>query len=315
MAIITKLRKKDFSDILKNYKIGQYINHIHINWALTNTVYELRTTKGKFILKIFEKAKPDFIKFQVKLMRFLKKNSIPVPKLIKTNKGNNLLIYKNKNILVQEFIGGSIKEVYNKELLKDIAGKFGIMCKRLQNLKIPGKSQWKKDYQYIRQKGELVISGFNFKKESKKIFNNLKSVDRKKLRRGIVHGDFHGVNLIVSNNKLMGITDFDDSHKDYLAYEVAVFLIDAFITKKGFKKNPAKLFFSNFQTFIKFNNEEKKAMYFFVKHRLLVIIAWTQNKMQVHKDHKTRLSRSLIKMILKYQSFDKLTLKEFAELF
>ena len=168
MAIITKLSKKDFSAIIKNYKIGKHTNHIHIDWALTNTVYKLKTTKGKFILKIFENARPDFIEFQVKLMRFLKKNGIPVPKLIKTDKGKNLLIYKNKNILVQEFIEGSIREFYNKELLKDIAGKFGLMCKKLQNLKIQDKSEWKKDYQFIRQKGDMIISGFNFKKESKK---------------------------------------------------------------------------------------------------------------------------------------------------
>ena len=143
----------------------------------------------------------------------------------------------------------------------------------------------------------------------------MKSVDRKKLRRGIVHGDFHGVNLIVSKNKLIGITDFDDSHEDYSAYDVAVFLIDAFITKKGFDKNLAKLFFRDFQTFIKFNNEEKKAMYYFVKHRLLGIIAWTQNKIQVHKDHKTRLSKSLKSMVLKYRSFSKISQEEFTNLF
>ena len=121
--------------------------------------------------------------------------------------------------------------------------------------------------------------------------------------------------MIVSKNKLIGITDFDDSHEDYTAYDVAVFLIDTLITKNGFKKSLAKVFFKNCQKFIKLNNEEKKSMYYFVKHRLLGIISWTQNKMQIHKDHKTRLSKSLIKMILKYQSFDKLPLKEFAELF
>ena len=55
------------------------------------------------------------------------------------------------------------------KLLKDIAGKFGLMCKKLQKLNIADKSEWKKDYQFIRKKGDMIINGFNFKKESKKL--------------------------------------------------------------------------------------------------------------------------------------------------
>ena len=71
MAILTKLQNKDFENILENYKIGKHKSHKHLPWALGNTVYLLKTTRGKFILKIFENAKEDFINFQLKIMQLL----------------------------------------------------------------------------------------------------------------------------------------------------------------------------------------------------------------------------------------------------
>ncbi|MHA1829186.1 MAG: hypothetical protein ACTSX6_11135 [Candidatus Heimdallarchaeaceae archaeon] len=58
---ITDLSKKDFENILENYNIGKYNSSKHIPWALENTVYILKTTKGKFVLKVFEESDIKFM--------------------------------------------------------------------------------------------------------------------------------------------------------------------------------------------------------------------------------------------------------------
>ncbi len=315
MAIITKLQEEDFKDILENYDLGKYRYHKHITWALMNTVYELRTTRGKFILKIFEKASLKFIKYQISIIDFLARNRISVPKICKLNNGKELLIHNGKRIIIQRFIEGKPKEKLNIRLLMDVARKLGLMNKVLLKLKIKDESTWKKDYQLKASEGRVKIRGFNLKQEKIKLLKELRTLKKNELRRCIIHGDFHGVNLLVKGNKLKGIIDFDDSHEDYLAYEIAIFMIDPFITEKIFNKNLAKIFFREYQRYIKLNEEERKAIYYFAKHRLLGIMLWILGKLKVHKDLRKHLTKILDRMVSKYKSFNKISLEEFMELF
>jgi len=59
--MLTKLSLKDFEDILTNYDIGKYKAHRFI-FTGGNTVHKLTTTKGNFILKIYEKTAIKYIK-------------------------------------------------------------------------------------------------------------------------------------------------------------------------------------------------------------------------------------------------------------
>lgn len=313
MVIITKFEKGDFGNILENYRIGEYKSHRHLEWALANTVYELKTTKGKFILKIFENASPQFINYQIKVVDYLTKNKVPVARILKTKGKKELLIYHKKRMLIQEFVEGKTQEKYNGGLLKYIARNFGLMSKTLLNLKIQDKSKWKKDYQF-KPYGRIKTKDFAFSIHASKLSDKLKSINRGKLKRSITHGDFHGVNLLVRNNKLKAIIDFDDSHEDYVSYEIAVFMIDPFITEKSFNKNLAKVFFKEYKRHVKLNEEEKKAIYYFVKHRLLGIMAWIHQKKRMHQDHKERLNKTMNKMISKFNSFNNVSLEEFIEL-
>ena len=56
MAILTKLERGDFKEILRNYDLGRYRSHRHIPQALDNTVYLIVADRGKYLLKIIQKT-------------------------------------------------------------------------------------------------------------------------------------------------------------------------------------------------------------------------------------------------------------------
>jgi len=314
MTILTRLTKKDFEKILKNYSIGRYRSHKHLPWALMNTVYGLKTTKGKFILKIFEKANSEFIKNQIQIIDFLYKKKIPVARISKLENGKELLIYNKKKIIIQKFIKGKAKKNYNVSTLKNVAKKFGKMSKNLLKLKILDRSEWEKNHQFDLIKKFSKNKTFDLKNEAKLLLKELNKLDKKKLRKSFIHGDFHGVNLLIQNNKLKAIIDFDDAHKDYLAYEIAVFIIDPLIREKSFDKKLARIFFKEYQNQLKIKKEEKKAIYLFIKHRLLGIIINCQKQIEIHPDKKKHLLKDIIRFSLKYKIFNKISLEEFLKL-
>lgn len=317
MTILTKLKKGDFEEILKNYNLGKYKSSRHVWWALQNTVYILNTTKGKFVLKIFERSDPKFINFQVRVMDFVYKKKLPVQQIVKTKSGERLFFYKNKRIMIKKYIEGE-EEIggFNDKLVKNLARNVGLLNKSLLKLKLRGKYNWGRYYQFkpMKERAGLVY-GFDFKKNEDKLLKDLKKLKKSKLRRSVVHGDFHASNLLVKNDKLVGIIDWDDVHEDFLVFEIAVFIAHSLITPKTIKKNQIKLFLKEYQRYVKLNGEEEKALYYFIKNRYLAVIAWCVKQLRQHKDRRREIDKWARNIIKRYYMIDKLSLEEFLDFF
>ncbi|MBT3397624.1 phosphotransferase [archaeon] len=314
MAILTKLQNKDFEEILENYKIGEHKSHKHLPWALGNTVYLLKTTRGKFILKIFENAKKDFIEFQLKIMQLMEKEKLPSPRVMMCNDGP-LLIFNKKKIVIQKFVEGKPAKRFTRKLIEDIAEKHGRLNRALMKMGLEGKHTWKKDYQFKPLMFDVIRhEGFEILKENKKLREELKQINKKKLRRSVVHGDFNRGNLLVKNQKLNAIIDLDDAHEDFVVQEISNFITMSFIDWKGrVDYGKIKLYLKGFEKYFKLNPSEREAIYFFIKHRFQGIIGWHVSQLKKHSDMEKRLRKAVKKWIRKYEMFCETLAEEFSE--
>lgn len=314
MVILTEYGRNDIENILSNYSIGKYNSHKHVPWALQNTLYFIRTTKGKYVLKIFENANKNFINYQLRITDYLSERRIPVAKAIKLRNGKELLDYNKKRIVMYRFIEGRPPKQYTKRLIKDIARKFSLMNKYLLKLNLKGDYGWPVNHQFKPNPDKVdFIGGINFKKVQETLIQELKTINKKKLRKSVIHSDFHDINLLTKNNKLNVILDWDDSHVDYLAYELAVIIMNLF--ELNTSKNMIQLFLNEYQKNIRLNDEEKKAIYYFVKQRFLGVIFWHSKQMKLHKDQKEKLKKDQKQQIQTYQKFAQISLQDFLELF
>jgi len=313
MAILTKFSKKDFKRVLSEYQIGDYQSHRHIPLALQNTIYILKTTKGKYVLKIFEHASEKFINFQIKIIDFLAKKNVCVTKILKAKCGKEILCHKGKKLLLQKFSEGISQKIMSELLLKDIARKMALMNKNLLKIKLEGKFVWEINHEFKTCNDAVLIANVDLVNHDKILTKDIKKLDRNKLRRSVIHGDFRDVNLLVKNQKLKTIIDWDDSHEDYLAYEIAVFSMNLFKSKKSpFPK--IKVFFKEYQKYLKLAEEEKKAIYYFIKKRFLGVLFWHIRQMKIHKDLKKQLSKKVKELLNYYLVFDKISLEDFLKL-
>ncbi|MBN1792599.1 homoserine kinase [Candidatus Woesearchaeota archaeon] len=315
MTIITLLGAKDFRDILSGYDAGSYRSHKHIPWALQNTVYLLKTTRGRYVLKILEESDVDFFKYQLRIIDYASRKKLPVARMIKSLDGKELIIHEGKRMCLQKFIDGTEPRKYTPALIADIATKSGRLSKALMRLKLNRRYIWIKDHQF-KPKGprRSIVEGINILKEEQELLKELKAIDRGKLRRSVIHGDLHGVNLLVKDDKLLAIIDWDDCHEDYLAQELAVILLDPCVRRAGVRKDRLKLMLREYQKHVKLNHEEKKATYYFIRKRVITTIYWLQRQMKAHPDMKRSLERMLKKKLKIYEKIKAFRLEEFLEL-
>lgn len=317
MVELTKLEKEDFVLILRKYKIGRYKKHEHAWWALGNTVYFLTTTKGKYVLKIFEREKDNLSKFNfmISVIDYLNKKQIPVPGVIRTKQSKLISSIKGKLFFVQNFVDGEPIKKFSNELIVEIARKIGSMNKCLLKRKFVGGSDWG---EFLFEKinyGSKNIGNFDFLEFERSLIDKMAKIDRDKLRKGIVHSDLHVSHFLVKNDRLVAIIDWDDVHRDYLGYEIAVFIAHAFVSKDFIDKEKIKLFLKEYQQVFPINEEEKKAIYYFMKKRLLGGIAWVAGQKKKHSDNSSKIDGWIEDSVGRYKQILKISFEDFIGLF
>ena len=201
------------------------INVIAINEGCrtTNYIIETNEVQKKYILKIFFTTEKKHKK-EIKLLTKLKENkNIPVPKIYKVSSNE---IIQNREYAIYEYmegtsIGQAIDEGYvlSEIFIRDVARCLAEMHKYRfnksgfldENLKLeeelPSLALWYEQFMGDSSKkrlGKTTIDKINqIVNENKKILIELDQDIR------LVHGDFQGTNILIKDDKLSGILDWE----------------------------------------------------------------------------------------------------------
>ena len=90
MSVYTILKNKDFRKLLDVYNLGSLKSFKGISDGITNTNYFLDTTKGKYVVTIFEDIKKSKVIKYLKLMNYFSGNGLCSPEIM-LNKKNELI--------------------------------------------------------------------------------------------------------------------------------------------------------------------------------------------------------------------------------
>ena len=110
MAVYTKLNEEQIIDFLKLYNIGTLIHFNGITEGIENSNFYLQTSKGKYILTIFEKrVDQQDIPFFINIMKYLSNKNFLCPNPVSDIKKNYLQLLQNKPALIVSFLKGKSK--------------------------------------------------------------------------------------------------------------------------------------------------------------------------------------------------------------
>ena len=79
MAVFTPVSDDDARQLLQNYSLGDLVSLRGITAGIENTNYFLNTTRGEFVLTIFEVLTAGQLPFYIDLMTHLAERGVPVP--------------------------------------------------------------------------------------------------------------------------------------------------------------------------------------------------------------------------------------------
>jgi homoserine kinase type II len=222
MSVYTKVSTEQLNVWLKNYSIGQLQDLQGIASGIENTNYFVTTSRGKFVLTLFEKMTAADLPYYMHLKTHLANHGFPCPKPIANHQNEFVGELNGKPASIVSCLPGkSVVDVTPAQcaetgaVLADLHLDGQGFAQRMMNPR--GPHWWQLFSQQLMPKikpeeAALIQSELAFQAQHK----------QDALPRGVIHGDLFRDNVLFDNGRIGGVIDFYFACNDVLLYDVAI---------------------------------------------------------------------------------------------
>jgi Ser/Thr protein kinase RdoA (MazF antagonist) len=199
------------------------------------------TDRGKFLIKTYKNDPVilDVLRFQHRLSEHLDQNGLPVARIQRSKTGQKIIERDSWALEVQEFIEGASMRVNpaTLEISADVLGRFHVVCRdfpcphrdsRMWRFSIVPREPFAALFERAKAEGDEheAVDACNrlalFLRDASK---ELSLEARSRFETGLIHGDWHGGNLLFQGNELKAIIDLefvgDGCYLEDLAYGIS----------------------------------------------------------------------------------------------
>jgi homoserine kinase type II len=228
VAVYTDITEDDLSSFLTAYDAGTLLSYKGIAEGVENSNFLLHTTKGPFILTLYEKrVDRDDLPFFLGLMHHLAERGLSCPLPLPRNDGALLGELSGRPAAMISFLEGMwlrkpaarhCREVGIALAKMHLAGD-GFEIRRENALSVEG---WRPLWEKSAARADEVEAGLQ--KEIGQELHYLEAHWPRNLPEGVIHADLFPDNVFFIGDDLSGLIDFYFACNDYLAYDVAICL-------------------------------------------------------------------------------------------
>jgi homoserine kinase type II len=228
MAVYTDVTDEEINEFLAGYDLGSLLSYKGIAEGVENSNFLLHTSKGYFILTLYEKrvAAAD-LPFFLNLMEHLAARGLTCPQPVRSRRGETLGRLAKRPAAIVTFLDG----VW---IRRPRAGHCGAVGTALAELHLAGADfgmtrrnglsveGWRPLFEVAAARADTVAPGLR-----DIIATELAKLERdwpRDLPQGVIHADLFPDNVFFIGDRLSGLIDFYFACTDALAYDVAVCL-------------------------------------------------------------------------------------------
>ena len=228
MAVYTHLSDTELNELLAAYDLGEATGFHGIAEGVENTNFALTTTRGRFILTLFEKrvAAAD-LPFFMGVMARLAERGFPAPQPAATKAGAHITQVKGKPAAIVSFLDGVWPRAPNVRHCAVIGEALARMHIALDGFGMERRNALGPDGW-----APLINPNLRLAHELRPGLAADISADLahtvsqwpKDLPRGVIHADLFPDNAMFVGERLSGVIDFYFACTDFLAYDLAICL-------------------------------------------------------------------------------------------
>ncbi|ETD73065.1 homoserine kinase [Pelistega indica] len=234
MAVFTPLSNEQVAQYLLEYNLGELVSLQGITAGIENTNFFLTTTKGEYVITIFEVLTFEQLPFYIKLMHHLASKGIKVPMPQQRKDGSLIGQLMGKPCCIVTRLHGGYEATPSKAhciLAADIQAHIHLATKdyALQQPNLRGLSWWQENYPKIQPFLSTELNALYQQALTEQI--SVQNSDTwKNLPQGACHCDLFRDNVLFAGTyqspSMGGVIDFYFAGVDKWIFDVAVAVND-----------------------------------------------------------------------------------------
>lgn len=202
--------------------------------------YQIVTEQKDFFLKIYNNDPLSTVCSHINFLDYCYQARLPVAKIIKSRKGMQYCLIDKKPAILQDFIQGTplSKIKISTHLSEQIGSYMGLIHAATLDRKFSDtferNSPWNLTFFHLVEQHFTEIQDL-LDREILNIITKTISEYRTKssklqaMNRGVIHGDFHGNNILLAENNIVGILDAGDCNFSWYTADIAIALVHIFL--------------------------------------------------------------------------------------
>jgi homoserine kinase type II len=228
MAVYTQVDDQTLNAFLAGYDVGEATSFKGIAEGVENSNYLLETTRGRFILTLYEKrANPEDLPYFLNMMEHIAAGGVPTAVPVRDRKGTALQTLAGRPACLITFLSGVSVQHMEEPHCAALGTVLAAMHKaaadfpevRTNDLSLSG---WQALADKTRARADEVQPGLAAIIEAELL--SLATNWPEGLPTGTIHADLFPDNVLFTGETITGVIDFYFGCTDMLAYDLAVCL-------------------------------------------------------------------------------------------
>jgi homoserine kinase type II len=266
VAVYTEVSDEELAAFLNLYDIGTLLSYKGIAEGVENSNFFLHTTKGSYILTLYEKrVKEEDLPFFLGLMQHLARKGLNCPLPVNNRAGEALGRLAGRPAAICTFLDGVA-------VRRPTAQHCGALGGALAELHLLGSdfrdghrpnalslAAWRPLFQAAEAQADRVAAGLAAR--TRKELDGLDGAWPSGLPAGIIHADLFTDNVFFIGPKVSGLIDFYFACNDALAYDLAICLNAwCFEADGSFNLTKGQAMIAGYQAVRRLTREEAEAL-------------------------------------------------------
>jgi len=233
MSVYTAVSFAELEAWLARYALGTLVDQAPIAAGIENTNYFVTTTRGRYVLTLFERLPADELPFYLNLMAHLARAGVACPAPAPDRTGALFGMLNGKPAGLTQRIDGApivVPDAPHCAAVGDALARLhvasGSYASRLSNRR--GPAWWRQAARAVRP--------FLSPAQSELLAAELKhqtGFGKAAMPRGAIHGDLFCDNVLFAGDRVAGLIDFGFAATDFYAYDLAITANDWCVVKEG----------------------------------------------------------------------------------
>ena len=233
MSVYTAVSSAELEAWLARYAVGTLVEQVPIASGIENTNYFVTTTRGRWVLTLFERLPAEELPFYLNLMAHLARAGVACPAPAPDRSGELFGMLNGKPAGLTQRIDGAPIVTPDAAHCAAVGEALGRLHQasasyrsRLGNRR--GPAWWRQAARAVRpfvsaEQNELLAVELRHQTGFGKVT----------MPKGAIHGDLFCDNVLFSGERVAGLIDFGFAATDFYAYDLAITVNDWCIAKDG----------------------------------------------------------------------------------